>query len=226
MKLKILMALSDNSQINDLMYSMLEDENYEISTAKTIEDTLILADQKLFDILIMDMNFKDGTGLELKKKLNLICDIPTIIVTTLKDDMQKILMFEYGADDYLVYPFNILELKARIRAIMRRVGQKRSDIDNIIFADDLEFNIVGRTVKLKGKEVDLTGKEFDILYIIAINPEKIFTREDIAKSVWKEEIISDYRKIDVHIRRLREKINIGSTTYVQTNGEKDIIIKK
>ena len=205
MKLKILMALSDNSQINDLMYSMLEDENYEISTAKTIEDTLILADQNLFDILIMDMNFKDGTGLELKKKLNLICDIPTIIVTTLKDDMQKILMFEYGADDYLVYPFNILELKARIRAIMRRVGQKRSDIDNIIFADDLEFNIVGRTVKLKGKEVDLTGKEFDILYIIAINPEKIFTREDIAKSVWKEEIISDYRKIDVHIRRLREK---------------------
>lgn len=226
MKLKILMALSDNSQINDLMYSMLEDENYEISTAKTIEDTLILADQKLFDILIMDMNFKDGTGLELKKKLNLICDIPTIIVTTLKDDMQKILMFEYGADDYLVYPFNILELKARIRAIMRRVGQKRSDIDNIIFADDLEFNIVGRTVKLKGKEVDLTGKEFDILYIIAINPEKIFTREDIAKSVWKEEIISDYRKIDVHIRRLREKINIGSTTYVQTKWGEGYYYKK
>lgn len=226
MKLKILMALSDNSQINDLMYSMLEDENYEISTAKTIEDTLILADQKLFDILIMDMNFKDGTGLELKKKLNLICDIPTIIVTTLKDDMQKILMFEYGADDYLVYPFNILELKARIRAIMRRVGQKRSDIDNIIFADDLEFNIVGRTVKLKGKEVDLTGKEFDILYIIAINPEKIFTREDIAKSVWKEEIISDYRKIDVHIRRLREKINICSTTYVQTKWGEGYYYKK
>lgn len=226
MKLKILMALSDNSQINDLMYSMLEDENYEISTAKTIEDTLILADQKLFDILIMDMNFKDGTGLELKKKLNLICDIPTIIVTALKDDMQKILMFEYGADDYLVYPFNILELKARIRAIMRRVGQKRSDIDNIIFADDLEFNIVGRTVKLKGKEVDLTGKEFDILYIIAINPEKIFTREDIAKSVWKEEIISDYRKIDVHIRRLREKINIGSTTYVQTKWGEGYYYKK
>lgn len=109
---------------------------------------------------------------------------------------------------------------------MRRVGQKRSDIDNIIFADDLEFNIVGRTVKLKGKEVDLTGKEFDILYIIAINPEKIFTREDIAKSVWKEEIISDYRKIDVHIRRLREKINIGSTTYVQTKWGEGYYYKK
>ena len=113
--------------------------------------------------------------------------------------MQKILIFEYGADDYLIYPFNILELKARIRAIMRRFGQRRTDIDNLIFADDLEFNIVGRTVKLKGEEVDLTGKEFDILYIMAINPEKIFSREDIAKIVWKEEHVSDYRKIDVRL---------------------------
>lgn len=226
MKLKILMAIPSNSQINDLMYSMFEDENYEITISENIEDTLILADQKLFDMLIMDMTFKDGTGLDLKKKLNEICDIPTIIVTTLKDDMQKILTFEYGADDYLVYPFNILELKARIRAIMRRVGQKRSDIDNIIFADDLEFNIVGRTVKLKGEEVDLTGKEFDILYIIAINPEKVFSREKIAKSVWKEEIVSDYRKIDVHIRRLREKINTTNTTYVQTKWGEGYYYKK
>lgn len=216
MKLKILMAIPKNSQVNDLMSSMLDDENYEITITENIEDTLILANQKLFDMLIMDMNFKDGTGLDLKKKLNELCDIPTIVVTTLKDDMQKILTLEYGADDYIIYPFNILELKARIRAIIRRVGQRRSDIDNVIFADDLEFNIVGRTVKLKGKEVDLTGKEFDILYIMAINPERVFTRENIAKNVWKEEIISDYRKIDVHIRRLREKINTESTTYVQT----------
>lgn len=226
MKLKILMAIPSNSQINDLMYSMFEDENYEITISENIEDTLILADQKLFDLLIMDMTFKDGTGLDLKKKLNEMYDIPTIIVTTLKDDMQKILTFEYGADDYLVYPFNILELKARIRAIMRRVGQRRSDIDNIIFADDLEFNIVGRTVKLKGEEVDLTGKEFDILYIIAINPEKVFSREKIAKSVWKEELVSDYRKIDVHIRRLREKINTTNTTYVQTKWGEGYYYKK
>lgn len=226
MKLKILMAIPSNSQINDLMYSMFEDENYEITISENIEDTLILADQKLFDLLIMDMIFKDGTGLDLKKKLNEMYDIPTIIVTTLKDDMQKILTFEYGADDYLVYPFNILELKARIRAIMRRVGQRRSDIDNIIFADDLEFNIVGRTVKLKGEEVDLTGKEFDILYIIAINPEKVFSREKIAKSVWKEELVSDYRKIDVHIRRLREKINTTNTTYVQTKWGEGYYYKK
>ncbi|MCI5997497.1 MAG: response regulator transcription factor [Peptoniphilaceae bacterium] len=226
MKLKILMALPSDSQINDLMYSMHEDENYELTISDNIEDTLIFADQKSFDLLIMDMMFKDGTGLDLKKKLNEICDIPTIVVTTLKDDMQKILTFEYGADDYLIYPFNVLELKARIRAIMRRVGQKRTDIDNLIFADDLEFNIVGRTVKLKGEEVDLTGKEFDILYIIAINPEKVFTREDIAKSVWKEEHVSDYRKIDVHIRRLREKINIGNVTYIQTKWGEGYYYKK
>ena len=172
------------------------------------------------------MNFKDGTGLDLKRKLNEFCDIPTIVTTTLKDDMQKILIFEYGADDYLIYPFNILELKARIRAIMRRFGQRRTDIDNLIFADDLEFNIVGRTVKLKGEEVDLTGKEFDILYIMAINPEKIFSREDIAKTVWKEEHVSDYRKIDVHIRRLREKINIGNITYIQTKWGEGYYYKK
>lgn len=226
MKLKILMALPADSQINNLMYSMTEDENYELTISENIEDTLILADQKTFDLLIMDMSFKDGSGLDLKKKLNEICDIPTIVVTTLKDDMQKILTFEYGADDYLIYPFNVLELKARIRAIMRRVGQRRSDIDNLIFADDLEFNIVGRTVKLKGEEVDLTGKEFDILYTIAINPEKVFSREDIAKSVWKEEHVSDYRKIDVHIRRLREKINIGDITYIQTKWGEGYYYKK
>ena len=226
MKLKILMALPTDSQINDLMYSMTEDENYEITTSNNIEDTIILVDQKNFDMIIMDMNFKDGTGLDLKRKLNEFCDIPTIVTTTLKDDMQKILIFEYGADDYLIYPFNILELKARIRAIMRRFGQRRTDIDNLIFADDLEFNIVGRTVKLKGEEVDLTGKEFDILYIMAINPEKIFSREDIAKTVWKEEHVSDCRKIDVHIRRLREKINIGNITYIQTKWGEGYYYKK
>ena len=226
MKLKILMALPTDSQINDLMYSMTEDENYEITTSNNIEDTIILVDQKNFDMIIMDMNFKDGTGLDLKRKLNEFCDIPTIVTTTLKDDMQKILIFEYGADDYLIYPFNILELKARIRAIMRRFGQRRTDLDNLIFADDLEFNIVGRTVKLKGEEVDLTGKEFDILYIMAINPEKIFSREDIAKTVWKEEHVSDYRKIDVHIRRLREKINIGNITYIQTKWGEGYYYKK
>ncbi len=161
-----------------------------------------------------------------KRKLNEFCDVPTIITTTLKADMPKILIFEYGADDYLIYPFNILELKARIRAIMRRFGQRRTDIDNLIFADDLEFNIVGRTVKLKGEEVDLTGKEFDILYIMAINPEKIFSREDIAKIVWKEEHVSDYRKIDVHIRRLREKINKGDVTYIQTKWGEGYYYKK
>jgi hypothetical protein len=109
---------------------------------------------------------------------------------------------------------------------MRRFGQRRTDIDNLIFADDLEFNIVGRTVKLKGEEVDLTGKEFDILYIMAINPEKIFSREDIAKIVWKEEHVSDYRKIDVHIRRLREKINKGDVTYIQTKWGEGYYYKK
>ena len=226
MKLKILIALPTDSQINNLMYSMTEDENYDITVTNNIEDTLIIADQKKFDMLLMDMYFKDGSGLDLKKKLNDICDIPTIVVTTLKDDMQKILTFEYGADDYIIYPFNVLELKARIRAVMRRVGQKRTDIDNLIFADDLEFNIVGRTVKLKGEEVDLTGKEFDILYIIAINPEKVFSREDIAKSVWKEEHVSDFRKIDVHIRRLREKINISNVTYIQTKWGEGYYYKK
>lgn len=226
MKLKLLMAIPSDSQINDVMYAMQEDENYDITCVNNIEDTLINVDQKVFDLVITDMIFKDGTGLDLKKKLNEISDIPTIVTTTLKDDMQKILIFEYGADDYLVYPFNVLELKARIRAIMRRIGQKRSDIENLIFAGDLEFNIVGRTVKLKGEEIDLTGKEFDILYVIAVNPDKVFTREDIAKSVWKEDHLNDYRKIDVHIRRLREKINIGDVTYIQTKWGEGYYYKK
>lgn len=226
MKLKILMALPLDSQINDIKYAMQEDENYEITFVDNIEDSLINLDNKTFDLLITDMTFKDGSGLDLKRKINEFLDIPTIVTTTLKDDMQKILIFEYGADDYLIYPFNVLELKARIRAIMRRIGQKRTDIENIIFAGDLEFNIVGRTVKLKGEEIDLTGKEFDILYVIALNSDRVFTREDIAKSVWKEEHLGDYRKIDVHIRRLREKINTGDSTYIQTKWGEGYYYKK
>lgn len=152
--------------------------------------------------------------------MNDIIDIPTIFVTEVNDDIQKVLALEYGADDYIVYPFNILELKARIRAVLRRVAKNEDknsvDKDNEIVINNFKFSIVGRMVTLDDEEIDLTGKEFDILYILVSNPGKVTSREDIAKEIWGENYEGHLRTVDVHIKRLREKIDDKESTLIRT----------
>ena len=133
--------------------------------------------------------------------------MPVIMLTAKGEDMDKILGLEYGADDYLTKPFNILELKARIKAIFRRAN-KREDRsqDGIIEAGDMVINIDNRSVIINGKDVNLTAKEFDLLQLFATNPGKVYSRENLLETVWKYDYLGDLRTVDVHIRRLREKI--------------------
>ena len=220
MSLKILLAFPESSYREEIVYNFSSDVKYEIYNCSTIEDALKFIQKEEYDIVLMDMIFKDGTGLDLKKKMNDIIDIPTIFVTEVNDDIQKVLALEYGADDYIVYPFNILELKARIRAVLRRVAKNEDknsvDKDNEIVINNFKFSIVGRMVTLDDEEIDLTGKEFDILYILVSNPGKVTSREDIAKEIWGENYEGHLRTVDVHIKRLREKIDDKESTLIRT----------
>lgn len=212
MKLNVLLSFPESNYKNEIIYNFSDDKNYNITIADSVAGTIDKVTNNEYDIILLDMEYNDGTGLDLKKKLNEIRDIPTIFVTSINDDIQKVLALEYGADDYIVYPFNILELKARMRAIIRRVvkynedSSNESEKENIIIFDNFEFNIVGRKVTLKGEDIDLTGKEFDLLYILVSNPGIVYSRTDLAKEIWDENYEGHLRTVDVHIKRLREKI--------------------
>ena len=222
MEINILLSFSESEYSKEILYNFEEDPNYKITRTNTIAESIDKIMANNFDIVLLDMNYIDGTGLDLKKKINEIKDIPTIFVTNLNDDIQKVLALEYGADDYLVYPFNILELKARIRAVIRRVARYNESInnepekENIIIFNDYEFNIVGRKVRLKGEDIDLTGKEFDLLFILVSNPGKVYSRIALAKEIWDEKYIGHLRTVDVHIKRLREKIDDNEGLIIKT----------
>ncbi len=211
MPLQLLVVNADRLYLEELVYS-LESDNYEMTTATTIKQALQECRSKSFSLAIIDMEYEDGTGLDLKKEMNEIVDIPTIVVTELDEDIQKVLALEYGADDYMVKPFNILELKARIRAVLRRyqacapVPEEEGDKESSIVLDDFEFNIIGRKVQYKGTDIGLTGKEFDLFYVLMSNKDKVFSRKELANKVWDEEETAHMRTVDVHIRRLREKL--------------------
>lgn len=151
-------------------------------------------------------------GLEVCQKLRQDSQVPIIMLTAKGEDINKILGLEYGADDYLTKPFNILELKARIKAILRRVNMKSTNItDQVIQIDDFTINTLGRKLTVREKEVNLTAKEFDLLLLLASNPGKVFTREELLETIWGYEYFGDLRTVDVHIRRLREKIERDSS---------------
>lgn len=213
MDIIILISFSESSYRESILYNFKEDSNYHITYADTVHETLRIFQNKDFDIVLLDMHYMDGNGLELKKKMNDLKDVPTIFVTSINDDIQKVLALEYGADDYVVYPFNVLELKARIRAVLRRThkGINKNndglDKDNVITFANYEFNIVGRRVKINGEDVDLTGKEFDIFFILVSNPGVVYSRVTIAKEIWGDNYEGHLRTVDVHIKRLREKID-------------------
>lgn len=222
--MKLLLANSDQDFIDNFLYSF-KSEDYDISSAKTIAEVLKLVSKNNYDLLIIDMKYKDGTGLDLKRKVNDIKDIPTIVVSKSKEPNDVVLALEYGCDDYISMPFYLLELKARIRSVLRRTQQSQIEQSyvNLDSVDSLtrgkfEFNILGRKVKVDSLELDLTGKEFDLLYILVSNKQKVFTRKDLARELWKGIEESNIRTVDVYIRRLREKLSPTQTDkFIQTS---------
>ena len=159
-------------------------------------------------------------GLEVCQQIREFSSVPVIMLTAKGDDMDKILGLEYGADDYITKPFNILEVKARIKAIFRRMEPKKGTAENTVILEsgDLKLDREGRRAYIQGREIGLTAKEFEVLELLMLNPDKVYSRENLLKLVWGADYPGDVRTVDVHIRRLREKIeaNPSEPEYVHT----------
>ncbi|ABW19274.1 response regulator transcription factor [Alkaliphilus oremlandii] len=208
---KILIVDDEPLLVKGLKYS-LEQDGYEILTAFDGEEALEKAKIANADLILLDLMLPKIDGLQVCQQIRLNSQTPIIMLTAKGEDMSKILGLEYGADDYLTKPFNILELKARIKAVLRRYQSSDKPIEErVIKIDDFKINTLGRKVSLKGEEVNLTAKEFDLLLLLASNPGKIYSREELLEIIWGYEYFGDLRTVDVHIRRLREKIEINSS---------------
>ena len=201
----------------------LEQDGMEVDCAYDGEEAIELAQKTEYDMVLLDVMLPKFDGYEVCQAIREFSEVPIIMLTAKGGDMAKILGLEYGADDYISKPFNILEVKARIKAIMRRSGKSRKyrkeeKKNTVIGAGDLQMDTESRRVNIAGKEINLTAKEFDLLELLATNPGKVYSRENLLNIVWGYEYPGDARTVDVHIRRLREKIeaNPSDPKYVYT----------
>lgn len=208
---RILVVDDEPILLKGLRFS-LEQEGYEVETAVDGKEAYdkILANN--YDAVILDLMLPGMDGLEVCKKVREKSMVPILMLTAKDDDSSKVLGLEYGADDYITKPFNMLELKARIKAILRRVHvNDQSTASNVINMGEFSVNTLGRKVMINGQQVNLTAKEFDLLLLLIMNEEKVYSREELLETIWGYEYFGDVRTVDVHIRRLREKIEANSS---------------
>ncbi len=189
----------------------LEQDGMEVDCAYDGEEALEFARNNHYDIMLLDIMLPKITGLELCQQIRDFSTVPIIMLTAKGDDMDKILGLEYGADDYITKPFNILEVKARIKAIMRRTEPKKTDKEEstVIECGSMKLDCDGRRAYINGNEIGLTAKEFEVLELLMQNANKVYSRENLLKLVWGSDYPGDVRTVDVHIRRLREKIEVN-----------------
>ncbi len=216
---KVLVVDDEKLIVKGIKFSLVQD-GMEVSCAYDGEEALQMARENQFDIILLDVMLPKLTGFEVCQQIREFSTVPIIMLTAKDDDMDKILGLEYGADDYITKPFNILEVKARIKAIMRRAVKKETvnDANKIIAVGDLKLDCESRRVFILNKEMNLTAKEFDLLELLACNPNKVYGRENLLNLIWGYDYPGDVRTVDVHIRRLREKIesNPSEPKYVHT----------
>ena len=203
---KILIVDDEPLIVKGLKYS-LEQDNYETDFAQDGEEALEKFNSGSYDLVLLDVMLPKLDGIEVCQRIREKSTIPIIMLTAKGEDMDKILGLEYGADDYMTKPFNILEVKARIKTIFRRTAmmQKESS-QSFLTVRDMHINLNNRSVILGDKEINLTAKEFDLLQLFVSNRGKVFSRESLLETIWKYDYLGDLRTVDVHIRRLREKI--------------------
>ena len=198
----------------------LEHDGMEVTCAYDGEEALTFAREQQFDIILLDIMLPKLSGFEVCQQIREFSNVPIIMLTAKGDDMDKILGLEYGADDYITKPFNILEVKARIKAIIRRTvkQEKKADTAGRIQAGDMTIERDNRRVYIEGREINLTAKEFDVLELLATHPNQVYSREKLLTMVWGADYPGDARTVDVHIRRLREKVETNSSEpkYVHT----------
>lgn len=202
---KILIVDDEQSVVKGLRYNLEQQEGYEIDVAYDGEQALQIFDADKHDMVLLDLMLPKIDGMEVCQRIRAVSDVPIIMLTAKGDDIDKIMGLEYGADDYMTKPFNILELKARIKTIFRRTDSaKEKSGARAVRVGDLFVDFISRNVLIGDKEVYLTAKEFDLLQMFITNRGTVFSREKLLEVVWKQK--GDLRTVDVHIRRLREKI--------------------
>ncbi|MBQ5558437.1 MAG: response regulator transcription factor [Lachnospiraceae bacterium] len=220
MEKKVLVVDDEKLIVKGIRFS-LESDNMEVTCAYDGEEAIELAKNTEFDVILLDVMLPKLTGFEVCQQIREFSNVPIIMLTAKGDDMDKILGLEYGADDYITKPFNILEVKARIKAIMRRsknVKADDEDVAKVAIFEELKVDCDSRRVFINETEVNLTAKEFDLLELLMFNPNKVYSRENLLNTVWGYDYPGDVRTVDVHIRRLREKIeaNPSEPKYIHT----------
>ena len=213
---KVLIVDDEKLIVKGIRFS-LEQEGMQVECAYDGEEALAMIQKNTYDVILLDVMLPKLTGYEVCQQVREFSDVPIIMITAKDDDMDKILGLEYGADDYITKPFNILEVKARMKAIMRRSKKKDDDVKEAVYGD-LKLDCNSRRVYIAGKEVNLTAKEFDVLELLVFHPNKVYDRDALLALVWGKDYPGDARTVDVHIRRLREKIeqNPSEPKYVHT----------
>ncbi|MCR5249371.1 MAG: response regulator transcription factor [Lachnospiraceae bacterium] len=217
---RILIVDDEKAIVKGLRYS-IEQDGMETDEAYDGEEALALARSNHYDLVLLDLMLPKIDGMEVCRQIREFSDVPIIFLTAKDTDMDKIMGFESGADDYITKPFNILEVKARIRVFVRRSRKKESPAavkSSVIENGEFRFDIENRRLFIRGEEINLTSKEFDILELLVTHPGKVYSRENLKELVWGKEYSGDARTVDVHVRRLREKIEEtpGAPKYVQT----------
>ena len=219
MSRRVLVVNDEKLIVKGIRFS-LEQDGMKVDCAYDGEEALKLAKENAYDLILLDIMLPKNDGFEVCQQIREFSDVPIVMLTARNDDMDKILGLEYGADDYITKPFNILEVKARIKAIMRRTGKRDQNQvnDKMIIKGSMRIDCESRRVVIDDKEVNLTAKEFDLLELLAMNPNKVYSRENLLNIVWGYEYPGDARTVDVHIRRLREKVetNPSDPKYVYT----------
>ena len=203
---RILIVDDEPLIVKGLKYS-LEQDNYETDYAQDGEEALDKFFNGRYDLILLDVMLPKVDGIEVCQRIREKSTVPIIMLTAKGEDMDKILGLEYGADDYMTKPFNILEVKARIKTIFRRTAMlQKESATSVLTVRDMHINLNNRSVTIGTKEINLTAKEFDLLQLFVTNRGKVFSRENLLETIWKYDYLGDLRTVDVHIRRLREKI--------------------
>ena len=207
--MKILVVDDDKVLVKGIKFN-LESEGYQVEAGYDGEQAVELARSGGFDLIILDLMMPKIDGLQACMRIREFSNVPIIMLTARSEDADKIIGFECGADDYITKPFNILELKARVRALLRRAGMaaQQSGVGNKLTIGHIVLDPDARAAWKDGKSVDLTAKEFDLMELLMRNPGRVYSRENLLNVVWGYEYAGDYRTVDVHVRRLREKLEL------------------
>ena len=215
--MKILVVDDEDLLVKGIRFN-LQNDGYEIITGSNGREAVEMAKENTPDLIILDVMMPEMDGMTACARIREFSNVPIILLTAKTDDMDKLLGFEHGADDYVTKPFNILELKARVRALLRRSGTQTEEHSPTLTIGTITLDLNARNAYRDGVMADLTAKEFDVIEFLMRNPNRVYSREALLDTIWAYEYRSDIRTVDVHIRRLREKLeqNPADPQYIMT----------